>query len=358
MGEGFVESNGDGSGGGVAVLVDIDEHFLRGEIESFDDGLDNTGIHLMRNDQGDVVIGQAAIPVGFLDHFDNASDGELIGFASPDPHVDLILLIEGFAGGISAAVGLTGKGFPAAAVGMEAVVENSAGGIFLGLEEQGAGAIAKQDATGTVGVIGNGGKGFGAEYEDGIHLSGFDHGGGVGNGIGETAASGGEVKGAAIMVVQTVLDKAGGGGKDHFGRNGGANNSVELVGGDVGALESLLGGLEGQGGSTLAFFNNASLFDAGTGSDPFIGGIDHVFEIGVIEDFLREGAAGSFDYGASGRLSQSVLNCVCHSIRNYPCALKAGVFWSSWEILSLILSFTCSRERRMAFLMARASLLP
>ena len=50
LADGLVERDGHGGGGGVAVLVEIDEDLLRLDAETLADGVDDPAIGLVRND--------------------------------------------------------------------------------------------------------------------------------------------------------------------------------------------------------------------------------------------------------------------------------------------------------------------
>src|SRR5579863_588408 len=49
--ERFVECDGNRSGGGVAVMVDVGEDLFRGQSEALGDGVDDAQVGLMRNDK-------------------------------------------------------------------------------------------------------------------------------------------------------------------------------------------------------------------------------------------------------------------------------------------------------------------
>ena len=51
----FVECDGDGSRRGISVAIDIDEHFFIGDFHAFNDGLDDSSVHLVGDDHGDIV---------------------------------------------------------------------------------------------------------------------------------------------------------------------------------------------------------------------------------------------------------------------------------------------------------------
>jgi len=55
------------------------------------------------------------------------------------------------------------------------------------------------------------------------------------------------------------------------------------------------GGVESEIAGGLAVGGAAALADAGARGDPFVGGVDELFEIGVGDDFFRQVAAGAGD---------------------------------------------------------------
>ena len=52
---GFVEGDGDGRGGSVAVAIEIHEESLERDLQPIGDRFDDAEIGLVRNDAGDVV---------------------------------------------------------------------------------------------------------------------------------------------------------------------------------------------------------------------------------------------------------------------------------------------------------------
>jgi len=55
------------------------------------------------------------------------------------------------------------------------------------------------------------------------------------------------------------------------------------------------GRIEGQIAGGFAIGGAAALADAGARRDPFVAGVDELFEVGVGDDFFRQVAAGAGD---------------------------------------------------------------
>jgi hypothetical protein len=70
--------------------------------------------------------------------------------------------------------------------------------------------------------------------------------------------------------------------------------------GDAGLFDGAQGGFGGQIGGEFVFGGDAAFLDAGPGCDPFVGGVDQLFKLGVGKDLVRDvGADGQDGAGAA-----------------------------------------------------------
>src|SRR6185437_15761794 len=91
--------------------------------------------------------------------------------------------------------------------------------------------------------------------------------------------------------------ETGGGREDDVRRGGAQHDQVEFGCLDTRGFQSVLGGAEGQVAGGLAIGRDVPLANAGAGADPFVAGIDDLFQIGIGDNALGQGTAGSDDAG-------------------------------------------------------------
>ena len=116
-------------------------------------------------------VDQLAGAHGLVDQLFELGDGELVNFPALDLH-ELLAIGDQRLAERKPAAGNTFHGVRARAVGMEGTVEQPAGGIGGSLENHRARAVAKKNATGSVGVIRDSAERFGADDQDILELPG------------------------------------------------------------------------------------------------------------------------------------------------------------------------------------------
>src|SRR5690242_17352144 len=165
-----------------------------------------------------------------------------------------------------------------------------------GLEQDGARAIAKQNAGGAVCVIKDGTHLIAADDHDFLvsaraHKLRSDR-----EGIGKSRAGGGEVKAPGFFRADAILNKAGGGGKHHIRSNAGNYDQFNL--GRVGSrfCQESFCGFSGQMGASRAIPGNVALADTGAGPNPFVIGRDHFLEVGVGKHLRRNVRCDTRDF--------------------------------------------------------------
>ncbi len=164
--------------------------------------------------------------------------------------------------------------------------ERSAG-LIRGGEHDRPGAVAEEDARGSVGEVGVAAEGFGADHE---HVPGHAAGhvglrGGVS--VDEPGARRRQVHRRGALVADGVLDQ--GRRRRHLvvGRERADDDQIDVVRPEPGSGDGSKPGNRGHAGRRLARPGDAALADTRARDDPFIVGIDHPLEIGVGENLAR-----------------------------------------------------------------------
>src|SRR5207302_6606225 len=129
--EGVVQSDGDGGGGGVAVAVEVHHELGRRDAQLREGGVDDTLVDLVRDDQGEVPDGQAAVGHRLLGQLADGAHGEPEDLAAVHAQEGVLARGGDVGGGRQRpAVGHAGNAdeVAAAAVGVEPEGVRAAGG--------------------------------------------------------------------------------------------------------------------------------------------------------------------------------------------------------------------------------------
>src|SRR5207244_12543413 len=110
-------------------------------------------------------------------------------------------------------------------------------------------------------------------------------------------ARGQHVDRAHPPAAEPVLDDVAGAREEHVRGGGPHDDEVDVLGHEVGALERLVGGPDGEIGRGLALVDDPPLADAAALNDPLVAGLDHPLEIGVAQHALRSVRAHPDDPG-------------------------------------------------------------
>ena len=226
------ETEGDGSGGGIAIPLDIDHDLFVGEAHAVGGCVNDTLVGLMGDQPADIVRGEVVAFHEFGTDVGHAFDGEFengLSFL-----VDIVFL-----GGNR----LVGRWVPgaaafhvevgaAAAVAFEDAVEN-AEAFVIGFQEHAAGAVAEDDAGGSVAVVDDAAHFISADNDYLFVAAAFDIHGAAGEGIEEAGAGGGHVESPGIPSAGLVADDICRCGEEHIGGNGGDDHAVDLFGVDA-----------------------------------------------------------------------------------------------------------------------------
>jgi hypothetical protein len=100
------------------------------------------------------------------------------------------------------------------------------------------------------------------------------------------------------MRAEFGLNETAGGRENLIGRDGGADQQINLRRINARTLDGLLRGTHGELRSVLAVRGLVSLLDAGARSDPLVRRFDHLFEVGIRQDAFGIRASGAQNAGA------------------------------------------------------------
>ncbi len=170
--------------------------------------------------------------------------------------------------------------------------------VFGGLENHRACAVAKNHASGAVGVVDDRGHHVRADHQDALVSARGDELRPRLHGVDESGTGAGEIESPHAVGAKLVLNQAGGRWKEHVGRDRADDDGINVAGSQTALGKRLLGGLDRQIAGGHAFVHDVALADADAGENPVIGGVDHFFEVGVGEKFRRHVGAEGADFDA------------------------------------------------------------
>ena len=168
---------------------------------------------------------------------------------------------------------------------------------FGGFQNDGAGAVAKQNAGGPVVPVENAGEGLRADDQHAPGKTGLDVAVSRRQGENEARTDRLDIKGRTVVHSQPVLDVDRRGGKGVVGRGGRANDEIDVGRRHVGAFKRLTSRHFAQGGGRFALTGNMALADASSLNDPFITGFNNAFKIAVFHDAIWEVGPETTDNG-------------------------------------------------------------
>ena len=148
-----------------------------------------------------------------------------------------------------------------------------------GLEQNGAAAVAKENAGRAIGVVRHAGVGVGADDQDlgvGAAFNQLDAGLQC---VDEARAASGDVKAPGALGAQLVLHQACRRGEHHVGRDGAEDDGLDVGGRDAARSQTFLCGLEADVAYAESLGEHVTLADAGAAHDPLVGGLNHFFKV-------------------------------------------------------------------------------
>ena len=169
-----VHGDGNGTGGGVAEAVDVDDDAVEGEAEALGGGEDDALVGLVGDEAAEVGTGEAVAGEDCFGDLGHLADGELVDGLTVLVDEVLLGVDGGVAGGKEAAAGGHVESGSAGAVDFVEVVDEADFAGFAGFEEDGTGTVAEDDAGGAVGVVDDGAHDVGTDDHDLLVGAGFD----------------------------------------------------------------------------------------------------------------------------------------------------------------------------------------
>ena len=191
----------------------------------------------------------------------------------------------------------------------------------IGLQQHGSGTVAEERAGGTVGVVDDRRHLVGADDDDLLGSAGLDELGAGRKREEEARAGGRNVVGESVLASGLVGDEVARRGEEHVGRDGGADDDVDLHGIDAGLVQQVHHGPGAHvGGADALALEDMARTDTGMGDDPLVVGIDHPaqFVVGkqVVGQILADTRYRScnFSHCVVGNLDYSVNACCSRAV--------------------------------------------
>ena len=168
--------------------------------------------------------------------------------------------------------------------------------LVLGLEHDGAGAVAEQHAGAAVAPVENARERLRADHQRPLVRAGAQEIVGGRQRKDEAGADRLQVEGDAMIDAQRVLDRDRGRRKGVVRRRGRQHDQIDLLRVDAGMVERGARGVDRQMRGELALCGDVALPDAGALHDPLVRGIDPGSQFGIGQDLPRQiGAAAEHD---------------------------------------------------------------
>lgn len=283
-GAGVRERQRDRARSRVAVLVQIDDHLRRIELEPLGGGFDDSAVRLVRDEQIDVGRRQlvtfeqaAADLLVFLDRELEHGRAVLFDVVQPAFH------------------GLVRRRHPAsagghaerrAAVAIDLVQEVDDVGLAVGGRRQHhrPGAVSEQHAGRAIGEVDDARHHIGPDRERVLNRAGPDHLGGDRERVGKPGARRPEIESPRMDRAEFRLQIARGAGKDRVGRGRSDHDEANAIRGHPRFTQRAFGGDHGQIRRRHAGIDDVPFADAGALQDPFVARVHHFFEIVIGED--------------------------------------------------------------------------
>ncbi len=240
----------------------------------------------MRDDDVDVVLGQAGLVEDPSHCRPELANGQLERLAAPHAHV-VLARRYGFWGGRPGG-GATGDpdGIRGGRLGGHLDAQRSARPVGGG-QDRGPRAVAEQDAGTSIGEVGAAAHRLGADDQGVLAQPGRQIG--VGHGVAEDIAGTGgrEIHGRGADVADGFLDQHRGRRQRVVRRERADQDEIDVVRREAGRGDRPQAGDRGHAGRGLARSGDPAFSDAGPGGDPLVAGLDHALEIVVAQNQAR-----------------------------------------------------------------------
>ena len=175
------------------------------------------------------------------------------------------------------------------------------------LEYHGAGAIGEQHRGATVAPIGDARQGFRADDQrapgfPAAHVLVGDR-----QRVHESRAGSLDTERGPSATAQTLLQQHSAVGKHQVRGRGAEGDEINVGGCDAGGIQRAARGFLAEVDRRLPVGGDVSAFDSGAGANPLIGGINHLLQVEVGDDFFGQVGASAGDT----RINQLAAPCAC-----------------------------------------------
>jgi hypothetical protein len=113
--------------------------------------------------------------------------------------------------------------------------------------------------------------------------------------LGPQGTGGFLIEAGAFARADFFLHQCGSTRKSVIRSDGGNEDQIQRISGNTGIFQSGQCGFGGHIRGRFRVSGDVPFFDAGTGDDPFVSGIDNFFQIGIGQYLFRDVTAGTFD---------------------------------------------------------------
>src|SRR5688572_604110 len=275
------------------VLVDLRSRNL----QLLPDGVDDPLVRLVRDEEGDLLVREALLGEQLGRDVGHRLHGDLERLVPL--HLDVRELLRELGRVVRRTVRAAAR--HADEVGVVAVrlhdASEDAVVALRRLEDDGAGAVAEEDARRAVGPVHDAREDLSADDEDVLRLARLDEAVGEVKAVEETGARRRQVRRRRLRRAEVALDEARGRRKERVARDRPDEDHVEVFRGHVRALQRELRRLRAQVGELLPLRDDVALLDPGPRRDPLVRGVDELLQVGVRQELFRHGGAGADDSG-------------------------------------------------------------
>jgi len=171
-----------------------------------------------------------------------------------------------------------------AAIGVKIAGDHAVGTVFLGILQQNrTGAVAEKHAGVAVRPVGDAGKLLRTADQNVFVLLRVRFHQGIRHfeRVEQSGAGGFKVEAERAFRTEPVLQNAPGARKHKVGSDRSDDDRIDFFSGNAGRVERLAARFVGQVAGRLLGRGNPALFDSGTGANPLVIGLDHLFEIRI-----------------------------------------------------------------------------
>ena len=148
----LVETEGYRCSGSIAIMLDIHEHLLLGDLDTATDSLDDTEVSLMRDEPIEIIDREVVALHHRERRIEHISDGVLVDDTPLLIDVVFTSLDSFVRSGLGRAAGLHTQVVKTGSVDMDFAIDY-ADGLIGGFDQDGSGAVAEERASGTVLIV-------------------------------------------------------------------------------------------------------------------------------------------------------------------------------------------------------------